>query len=260
MEDKLTLMNDQLQDVIRRLYALNILDGKTIPEVPVEYATPEDIDPNAIELEPAIVKPEPVQGILNTWYPVGSPDYFFSGHSELVLDDGKNKTYITKHGDDYDYDLINNNCSTATRNALSQAFRVPIGNIPFSANPWNAFGNFTSRIMDTPWEVERSVAELGYPSVKVGEGHWQQRFPIAFATAMDLKNQEIDKQIKAKEHAFKNATKGTLTWLPAFKEIKSKHDASIAELLSQKYVFQPFKEKNGGTIPYLEMFNYKFKK
>ena len=75
------------------------------------------------ELKPAVVKPKPYLGILNTYYPLIS-EYPFTGHSELDLydSDGVFVNHISKYGDNYDYNLVTNNCSDATRRAVEKIF------------------------------------------------------------------------------------------------------------------------------------------
>lgn len=78
-----------------------------------------DVDPQKVEVEAW----EPI--FLKTWYPVGHPyrdyssdDGYYIGHS--VLDAGDR--IITKSFDDDDYNLVTNNCSDATREALEAIF------------------------------------------------------------------------------------------------------------------------------------------
>lgn len=130
------------------------------------------------ELEPAVVKPAPLYGVLNTYYPVIS-EFPLTGHSELqIVDFGWDKPLtISKYGTDYDYNLVTNNCSDATRCAVEKIFGEKINPVLFT----------------TPGDVQDFVAEkTGQKPVKEGVGKTSLGFNIPFATAMDLKNQNLD--------------------------------------------------------------------
>ena len=104
------------------------------------------------ELKPAIVKPKPVPVRL-TYYPVSSA--YKISHSELsarntesdIINNYKNHSKIlplkiSKKADDFDYNLITNNCSDETGNFLSECFNT----------------NFTKGIT-TPIGLQRKVKE-----------------------------------------------------------------------------------------------------
>lgn len=88
-----------------------------------------DADPQKVEVKAW----EPI--FLKTWYPIGhlSRDYsegmkFGIGHSELDAGD----RIITKYIDDDDYNLVTNNCSDTTREALETVFGKEAGVIGFT--------------------------------------------------------------------------------------------------------------------------------
>lgn len=191
------------------------------------------------ELEPAVVKPKPYLGILNTHYPIISK-YPFTGHSELDLCDsnGVYVDHISKYGDDYDYNLVTNNCSDATRRAVEQIFNEKI-------NP---------SLFTTPGDVRDFLLKKGVDTVDTAKGVETQYFEIPFATAMDLKNQNIDFHIQDRLKKAEKYKKDMEKWAKSHdrKWNSSGYDESttkiIEELENQKYKFQPFKNKNGGIL------------
>ena len=92
--------------------------------------------------------------LLTTYYP-GISEYWATGHSELATPGGN---YIDVRSDDPGYNLLLNNCSDATRQALEQATGRKI-------NPW---------FFTTPGDV-KSFAEdvLGGRSFDNGDGSVQ---------------------------------------------------------------------------------------
>lgn len=87
-----------------------------------------DADPQKVEVEAW----EPI--FLKTWYPIGHPWRDYSddtmpiGHSELDVGDRR----VTRYFDDDDYNLVTNNCSDATREALEAVFGKEAGIIGFT--------------------------------------------------------------------------------------------------------------------------------
>ena len=204
------------------------------------------------ELEPAVVKPKPYIGELNTYYPVIS-EYPFTGHSELILynNDGIYAGHVTKHGTDHDYNLVTNNCSDATRCAVEQVFGKKINPILFT----------------TPGDVQDFVVEqTGSKPHLSDRGRTSVTFEIPFATAMDLKNQNIDLRIQNylknaeldKKRIRKEAESNGSTW------DSSDYDEAtrqvIGALENKKYKFQPFKSRSGGILKALDYANYIIKK
>ena len=192
------------------------------------------------ELEPAIVKPTPIKAELNTYYPVVSK-YPWTGHSELILHNTgpqKSSVIITRGGYNSDYNLITNNCSDSTRCAVEQIYNEKINPILFT----------------TPGDVRDFLLKKGIDKIKTGNGVESQYFEIPFATAMELRNKNIDYQIqdylkKAEDHKKdmeKLAKSHNRKWN------SSGYDESTAkvvqELEKRKYKFQPFKNKNGGIL------------
>lgn len=183
------------------------------------------------ELEPAVIKPEPIKAELNTYYPIVSKDYPWTGHSELILHHAgpqKSSVIVSKGGHNPDYNLVTNNCSDATRCAVEQIYGEKI-------NPF---------LFTTPGDVRDFLLKKGIDRVKTKKGVQTQYFEIPFATAMDLRNQEIDRQIeeykykasKYKEKEMREYPK----WNPtAFDESTQR---AIDEYNSRKYIFQPFVE------------------
>lgn len=188
------------------------------------------------ELEPAVVKPAPLYGVLNTYYPVIS-EFPLTGHSELqIVDFGWDKPLtISKYGTDYDYNLVTNNCSDATRCAVEKIFGEKINPVLFT----------------TPGDVQDFVAEkTGQKPVKEGVGKTSLGFNIPFATAMDLKNQNLDFYIQDYLHKAAKMKKQMKEENPNWNS--DSFDLSTAEVIQhykdQKYKFQPFKDKNGGIL------------
>ena len=199
------------------------------------------------ELEPAVVKPAPYKGVLNTYYPIISA--WPTGHSVLNLYDsnGVYVDHISKYKDNHDYDFVTNNCSDATRCAVEQIFNEKINPILFT----------------TPGDVQDFVTEkTRQKPVKRDAGQTVLEFNIPFATAMDLKNQNIDYRIR--DYLYKAAKrkeqmkKANPNWSSA------SFDLTTAEVIQrykdQKYKFQPFKNKNGGILKALDYANYITKK
>lgn len=208
----------------------------------VKYQTPAktlDLPEGSIyggELEPAVVKPAPLYGVLNTYYPVISK-FPFTGHSELqIVDFGWDKALtISKYGTDYDYNLVTNNCSDATRCAVEKIFGEKINPILFT----------------TPGDVQDFVAEkTGQKPVKKDVGQTSLGFNVPFATAMDLKNQTLDFYIQDYLHKAAKMKKQMKEENPNWNS--ASFDLSTAEVIQrykdQKYKFQPFKNKNGGIL------------
>jgi hypothetical protein len=84
---------------------------------------------------------------------------------------------ISRSSRNFDYNLVTNNCSDATRCAVEQIFGEKINPILFT----------------TPGDVQDFVAEkTGQKPVKEDKGLTSLTFNVPFATAMDLKNKEID--------------------------------------------------------------------
>lgn len=188
------------------------------------------------ELEPAVVKPAPLYGVLNTYYPVIS-EFPFTGHSELqIVDFGWDKPLtISKYGTDHDYNLVTNNCSDATRCAVEKIFGEKINPVLFT----------------TPGDVQDFVAEkTGQKPVKEDVGQTSLGFNIPFATAMDLKNQNLDFYIQDYLHKAAKMKKQMKEENPNWNS--GSFDLSTAEVIQrykdQKYKFQPFKNKNGGIL------------
>ena len=135
------------------------------------------------ELEPAVIKPEPIKAELNTYYPIVSKDYPWTGHSELILHHAgpqKSSVIVSKGGHNPDYNLVTNNCSDATRCAVEQIYGEKI-------NPF---------LFTTPGDVRDFLLKKDVDRVKTKKGVQTQYFEIPFATAMGLRNQEIDRQIE----------------------------------------------------------------
>lgn len=181
------------------------------------------------ELEPAVIKPEPIKAELNTYYPIVSKDYPWTGHSELILHHAgpqKSSVIVSKGGHNPDYNLVTNNCSDATRCAVEQIYGEKI-------NPF---------LFTTPGDVRDFLLKKGIDRVKTKKGMQTQYFEIPFATAMDLRNQEIDRQIeeykykasKYKEKEMREHPK----WNPAAFDESTQR--VIDEYNSRKYVFRPF--------------------
>lgn len=188
------------------------------------------------ELKPAVVKPKPYLGILNTYYPIIS-EYPFTGHSELDLydSDGVFVNHISKYGDNYDYNLVTNNCSDATRRAVEKIFGEKI-------NPY---------LFTTPGDVQDFVVEkTGQKPAKEGAGQTSLEFNIPFATAMDLKNQNLDFYIQDYLYKARKIKKQMKEKNPNWNS--DSFDLSTSEVIQryedQKYKFQPFKNKKGGSI------------
>lgn len=211
------------------------------------------------ELEPAVVKPKPVSAVLRTYYPLIS-EYPFTGHSELQLFEShptrpEIPVYlhqpISRSRRNFDYNLVTNNCSDATRCAVEHVFGEKINPILFT----------------TPGDVQDFVAEkTGQKPVKEGKGFTSLTFNVPFATAMDLKNQNIDFHIQDRLKWAEKYKKDMERWAK-FHDRKwnsSKFDKTITkiieELENQKYKFQPFKNKNGGILKALNYANYITKK
>ena len=181
------------------------------------------------ELEPAVIKPEPIKAELNTYYPIVSKDYPWTGHSELILHHAgpqKSSVIVSKGGHNPDYNLVTNNCSDATRCAVEQIYGEKI-------NPF---------LFTTPGDVRDFLLKKGIDRVKTKKGMQTQYFEIPFAIAMDLRNQEIDRQIeeykykasKYKEKEMREHPK----WNPAAFDESTQR--VIDEYNSRKYVFRPF--------------------
>lgn len=195
------------------------------------------------ELEPSVVKPAPYKGVLNTYYPLIST--YPTGHSSLNLynSDGKIVVSINKSGRDHDYNFVTNNCSDATRRAVEQIFNEKI-------NPF---------LFTTPGDVQDFVAEkTGQNPVKEDTGKTTLEFNIPFATAMDLRNQNMNYRIhdylyKAKEYK-KKQQKENPDWDSSSFDAHTKRVIETYE--NQKYKFQPFKNKNGGILKALDCANY----
>jgi hypothetical protein len=179
------------------------------------------------ELEPAVVKPAPYKGILNTYYPIISA--YPTGHSELDLYDsyGLRVDHISKLLNNHDYDFVTNNCSDATRCAVEQIFNEKI-------NPF---------LFTTPGDVQDFVAKKTrqIPVMK-DIGQTVLEFNIPFATAMDLKNQNIDYRIRdylyKSEEYKKEQQQENPNWdSSGFDEHVKK---VIENYENQKYKFQPF--------------------
>lgn len=203
------------------------------------------------ELEPAVVKPKPVSAVLRTYYPLIS-EYPFTGHSELQLFENhptrpEIPVYlhqpISRFSHNFDYNLVTNNCSDATRCAVEQVFGEKINPILFT----------------TPGDVQDFVAEkTGQKPVKEGKGLTSLTFKVPFATAMDLKNKEIDFYIQDYLHKASEFKK----------QIKEKnpnwnigdYDENTRKVVetyeNQKYKFQPFKNQKGGILKALDYANY----
>lgn len=207
------------------------------------------------ELKPAVVKPKSVSAVLRTYYPLIS-EYPFTGHSELQL--FKNHPIhpevpvylhqpISRSSRNFDYNLVTNNCSDATRCAVEQVFGEKINPILFT----------------TPGDVQDFVAEkTGQKPIKEGKGLTSLTFNVPFATAMDLKNKEIDFYIqdylhKASEFK-KQMKKENPNWNSASFDLRTAE--AIQRYKDRKYKFQPFKNKNGGILKALDYAQYITKK
>ena len=115
---------------------------------------PDQFNVYAGELPEVVVTPNKNDRhdvVLTTYYP-GVSKYWATGHSKLITP-GKNEIDVMSN--DPEYNLILNNCSDATREALEQATGKKM-------NPW---------FFTTPGDV-RSFAEnvLGGQSVDIGDG------------------------------------------------------------------------------------------
>lgn len=195
------------------------------------------------ELEPAIIKPEPVNAVLRTYYPLLS-EYPFTGHSELQLFENhptrpEIPIYlhlpISKSSRDFDYNLVTNNCSDATRCAVEQIFGEKI-------NP---------TLFTTPGDVQDFVAEkTGQKPVKEDKGVTSLTFDVPFATAMDLKNKQIDFYIQDYLHKSSEYKKHMKEKNPNWSG--NTYDEHVREAIaayeSKKYKFQPFINKTGGIL------------
>lgn len=190
-----------------------------------------DLDEEPIymgELEPAVVKPEPLDGYLNTYYPLVS-SFPFTGHSELQLVDFgfKEPITITKYGTDYDYNLVTNNCSDATRCAVEKIFGEKINPVLFTT-PGDVQDFVVKKIGEKPFKTAKGVATLG--------------FEVPFATAMDLKNQNIDFYIQDYLHKSKEFKKKQQKENPKWDS--SGFDENVKKVIegyeNLKYKFQPF--------------------
>ena len=92
--------------------------------------------------------------VLSTYYPFISK-YPYTGHSSLYIQDPKENYrsyYINKGSKNKDYNLITNNCSDATREALEKTFNKKV-------NPF---------LFTTPGDVQDFALEelRGIPSIK----------------------------------------------------------------------------------------------
>ena len=180
------------------------------------------------ELEQAVVKPEPLHGYLNTYYPLVSP-FPFTGHSELQLVDFgfKEPITITKYGTDHDYNLFTNNCSDATRCAVEQIFGEEINPVLFTT-PGDVQDFVAKKIGEKPFKVDKGVTSLG--------------FEVPFATAMDLKNQNIDFYIQDYLHKSNEFKKKQQKENPKWDS--SGFDENVKKVIEEyenrKYKFQPF--------------------
>lgn len=183
---------------------------------------------NGGELEAAVVKPNPVNAVLRTYYPIIS-EYPATGHSELQFFENHpmrpeipvylNRP-ITRGGSNYDYNLITNNCSDATRCAIENITKKKI-------NPF---------LFTTPGDVKDFVIdniESSY-NTPMENGVISTYFQVPFADAMDAMNNQLDYEIEN----VKNNNK-----IP-----KKRKEEIIKGIENKKYVFQPFKYSNGGRI------------
>lgn len=72
--------------------------------------------------------------LLHTYYP-GYGDYPLTGHSEIIIEDPEsefNYDYISKWFGSKNYNLITNNCSDATREALEYTFNKKMNHLLFT--------------------------------------------------------------------------------------------------------------------------------
>lgn len=180
------------------------------------------------ELEAAVVKPNPVNAVLRTYYPIIS-EYPATGHSELQFFENHptrpeipvylNRP-ITRGGSNYDYNLITNNCSDATRCAVENITKKKI-------NPF---------LFTTPGDVKDFVIDNieGSYNTPMKDGVISTYFQVPFADAMDAMNNQLDYEIEN----VKNNNK-----IP-----KKRKEEIIKGIENKKYVFQPFKYSNGGRI------------
>lgn len=189
------------------------------------------------DITPAVVKPEPMWATLNTYYPIVS-EYPYTGHSELDISDNKGKhiTTITKYGDDFDYNLVTNNCSDATRCAIEEIFGESINPMFFT----------------TPGDVKTFLTKKGINPIKTGVGVQSQDFKIPFATAMDLYNKQLDHSIDNYRHTANRYKEKKLKEDPNWNVIE--FDKQVEDVInnynSRKYIFQPFKNSYGGKLKF----------
>lgn len=142
---------------------------------------------------------------------------------------------ISKSSRDFDYNLVTNNCSDATRRAVEQIFGEKI-------NP---------TLFTTPGDVQDFVAEkTGQKPVKEDTGVTSLTFDVPFATAMDLKNKQIDFYIQDYLHKSSEYKKHMKEKNPNWKgDAYDEHvREAIAAYESKKYKFQPFINKTGGIL------------
>lgn len=261
--DKWSALSMQDRADLIKLYIGNgITDLKTIRRDYNSYSGEEDIDNTDItsgdsdngapiyggELDPAIVKPAPVKAELRTYYPIISK-YPYTGHSELrIYGNGPSNrpTVISSGGYHPDYNLVTNNCSDATRCAVEQIYGEEI-------NPF---------LFTTPGDVRDFLLEKGVDIYRKSKGQDSQYFEIPFATAMDLKNKEIDDRIYQQVIEAEEDKKREQKKHPNRKSTKYDefHRKVVGMLENEKYKFQPFVEgyeidengnyikKNGGRI------------
>lgn len=144
---------------------------------------------NAGTLPEVVVTPDPNSTskiYLNTYYPVTSKDYPFTGHSMLRTEGGN---IINIMSDDPEYNLVTNNCSDATRCALEIATGKKI-------NPW---------FFTTPLDVKDfAEKKLGGKS-KNYEGSTQT--VIELPTKDVRKIADYSKELKAKRQKKKLVAK-----------------------------------------------------
>lgn len=216
------------------------------------YATPEEIDPNAKPLEGSICRPEPWQATLNTWLP-GDSEYW-PGHSQLVLrdEDGNYVREYTACGHTPGYNFVSNNCSNASGKAVEKILGGDIDSYlfqtPGDVRDFVAKRGYKPKFVGDWLEIQKRIPALAYPLYP--NGHWQQvqNFPVPFGTAMDLQNEDLDKQIDKEKRRFNSIPSIMQQDEQWYEDMKRKHLDKINELESQRYIFRPFVNRAGGKI------------
>lgn len=184
MRDKAAFMQVAIKNGLYGLEEIKNKYNEYAEGGPIEYNT------NLPEVEVTANTPRRYL-TLNTYYPIESSLYPFTGHSSLTIPssfakdiDGNNQFVykggtISKTGRDKDYNLITNNCSDATRECLESVFNKKL-------NPF---------LFTTPGDVRDFAIESlkGIPEVKGDSIFNKHKGKYELRTSI---NKYLDKQIK----------------------------------------------------------------